>query len=52
MLTGEVIEGYKIIREDAGKATIKATIRIVPMYAVEKFDLTVELADSITINEE
>ena len=52
MLTGEGIEGYKIIREDAGKATIKATIRIVPMYAVEKFDLTVELADSITINEE
>lgn len=52
MLTGEGIEGYKVIREDAGKATIKATIRIVPMYAVEKFDLTVELADSITINEE
>ena len=52
MLTGEGIKGYKIIREDAGKTTIKATIRIVPMYAVEKFDLTVELADSITINEE
>lgn len=52
MLTGEGIEGYKIIREDAGKATIKATIRIVPVYAVEKFDLTVELADSITITEE
>ena len=55
MKTGEGIEGYKIIRETGDRITVKATIRIVPIGAVEKFDLTVELSDtleaSVTLSE-
>ena len=55
MKTGEGIDGYKIIRETGDRITIKATIKIVPIGAVEKFDLTVELSDtleaSVTISE-
>lgn len=51
MQTNEGIRGYTIIRQDGGRAKVKAIIRVVPIEAVEKFDLTVELADSIGVNE-
>ena len=51
MKTGEGIRGYKIIRQDGGRAKIKAVIRVVPIEAIEKFDLTVELADTIDVSE-
>jgi len=52
MKSGQGIRGYRIIREStSAKATLKAKIRIIPIEAVEDFDLTVELSDSIEVNE-
>ena len=52
MRTGQGIRGYKIIKEETNeKATLKATIKIIPIEAVEDFDLTVELNDSISVTE-
>lgn len=52
MRTGQGIRGYKIIRENTSqKAVLRATIKIVPIEAVEDFDLTVEMTDSIEVNE-
>ena len=52
MRTGQGIRGYKIIREQTSqKAVLKATIKIVPIEAVEDFDLSIEMADSIEIAE-
>lgn len=53
MKSGQGIKGYKIIKETTGKkATLKARVRIIPIEAVEDFDLTVELTDSIETGEE
>lgn len=52
MRTGQGIRGYKIIRENTSqKAVLRATIKIVPIEAVEDFDLTVEMTDSIEVTE-
>lgn len=46
------IVGYRWIREaTTERAKIKAILRIVPIEAVEDFDLTVELADSLEVAE-
>lgn len=46
------IAGYKWIKETTPeRAKLKATLRIIPMEAVEDFDLTLELADSLEITE-
>lgn len=48
MRSNQGILGYKIIKEKTlQKATLKARIRIIPIEAVEDFDLTVEMTDSI-----
>lgn len=48
MMTGNGIADYRLIKQKSSKkATFKAIIRIVPIEAVEDFDLTVELVDSI-----
>lgn len=50
MLRSNGIADYKLIRKKADKkATLKAIIRIVPIEAVEDFDLTIEISDSIEI---
>lgn len=47
-LTNEGIDGYKIYKLDPKeRAQIRALVRIVPIEAVEKFDLTVELTDNL-----
>lgn len=52
MKSEQGIRGYSLVQEKPkGKATLKARIRIVPIEAVEDFDLTVELTDSIEIAE-
>ena len=51
MQTNQGIRGYTIIRQNSEKAKVKAIIRVVPIEAVEKFDLTVELTDSIGVSE-
>ena len=52
MKSDQGIRGYRLIQEaTAQKATLKAIIRIIPIEAVEDFDITVELADSIEIGE-
>ncbi len=52
MKSGQGIRGYKIIKETAAqKATLKAIVKIIPIEAVEDFDLTVELSDSISVTE-
>ena len=46
------IAGYKWIREETDeKAKLKATLRIIPIEAVEDFDLTLELTDSLEVEE-
>lgn len=53
MKSGQGIRGYKITQETTNeKATLKARVRIIPIEAVEDFDLTVELTDSIETSEE
>lgn len=52
MQSGYGINGYKLIKEATNKkGTLKAKIRIIPVEAVEDFDLTIELADSLEIVE-
>lgn len=49
MKNGQGIEDYKITKNTTSeRATLNATIRIIPIEAVEYFDLTVELADSLS----
>ena len=41
------IQGYKIIRQTTDeRAKLKCKIKIIPIEAVEDFDLTVEINDS------
>lgn len=52
MKANQGIKGYQIIKLKTGKkALLVAKIKIVPIEAVEDFDLTVELADSIEVTE-
>ena len=52
MKSGQGIKGYKIVKEVvSGKAILKARVRIIPIEAVEDFDLTVEMTDSIEVSE-
>lgn len=47
-LTGNGIRGYRMIQLPSGvKARLKAVVRIVPIEAVEDFDLTLELTDTL-----
>lgn len=47
-LSGNGIKGYKLIKEATNKkGRLKARIKIVPIEAVEDFDLTLEMTDSI-----
>lgn len=53
MQTGNGIDGYKLIRvPTTKKATVVGKIRIIPIEAVEDFELTIELADSLEIETE
>lgn len=53
MKTNQGIKDYKMIKVDtAVKATLAAVISIIPIEAVEKFNLLVELVDSFTVTEE
>ena len=46
------IAGYRWFREKTNdRAKIAARLQIVPIQAVEDFDLTIELTDSLTVNE-
>lgn len=46
------IAGYRWIRQDSNeRAKLKAILRIIPIEAVEDFDLTLELADSLEVGE-
>ena len=53
MKADQGIQDYSIIKIEAGRAELKALVRIVPIEAVEDFDITVTLEDSIgtTISE-
>lgn len=52
MKSGQGIKGYKLIRKvNKKKATLTAAINIIPIEAVEDFDLTLNLTDSIEITE-
>jgi hypothetical protein len=52
MRTNQGIRGYKVVKETTDqKATLKAVVKIIPIEAVEDFDLTVELSDSIAVTE-
>lgn len=52
MTTGNGIRGYKIIRKTSTKkATIEAVIRIYPIEAVEDFEITIELLDAYSTDE-
>ena len=52
MVTNQGIKGYKVIKLDTKeKAKIKALVRIIPVEAVEKFELTLELSDTLEITE-
>jgi hypothetical protein len=47
-LSGGGIKGYKLMKEETGKrGRLKARVKIVPIEAVEDFDLTLELTDSL-----
>ncbi len=46
MKTGAGLSGYKIIKDTVTeKAKLKATIKLYPLYAVEDFEVTVEMLD-------
>jgi hypothetical protein len=48
MKADQGIRGYKISKiVDSPKATLKAKIRIVPIEAVEDFDISITLEDSL-----
>ena len=50
MVWGNGIADYRLIKKKSNKkSTLKAVIRIVPIEAVEDFDITVEMADSVEI---
>ncbi len=52
MKANQGIRGYQIIKLRTNKkALLVAKIKIVPIEAVEDFDLTVELSDSIEVTE-
>ena len=52
MKADQGIRGYRLIQQSTPKkAVLKAIIRIIPVEAIEDFDITVELADSIEIGE-
>ena len=52
MLSDQGIRGYQIVKLRTNKkAVLVARIKIIPIEAVEDFDLTVELADTIEVNE-
>lgn len=49
MKSGEGIEDYKFVRVKTDKkALLKAKVRIVPTYAVEDFDISLTLEDSVS----
>ena len=53
MKTGQGISGYKVIKLQATeRGQLTALIRIVPIEAIEEVDLTIELSDSLTVEEE
>ena len=53
MKTGQGISGYKIIKLQATeRGQVRALIRIVPIEAIEEVDLTSELSDTLTVEEE
>lgn len=53
MKTGQGISGYKVIKLQATeRGQLRALIRIVPIEALEEVDLTIELSDSLTVEEE
>ena len=46
LISGQGLSNYKIIKNPTDeKAKLKATIKIYPIYAVEDFDITIELRD-------
>lgn len=50
MQSSNGIKGYKLIKVNTDvKGQLKAKVRIIPIEAVESFDLTIELADSLDI---
>lgn len=52
MKSNQGIKGYQIVKiKTSKKAVLVAKIKIVPIEAVEDFDLTVELSDSIDVTE-
>ena len=52
MKANQGLKGYQIIKVKTNKkALLAARIKIVPIEAVEDFDLTVELTDSIEVTE-
>lgn len=53
MLSGQGINGYKLTRvKTEDRAKVVAKIRIIPIEAVEDFEITLELADSLEIETE
>lgn len=53
MKTGQGISGYKIIKLQATeRGQVRALIRIVPIEAIEEVDLTIELSDTLAVEEE
>lgn len=52
MKTGQGISGYKVIKLQATeRGQLRALIRIVPIDALEEVDLTIELSDTLTVEE-
>lgn len=52
MQTGDGILGYTFIRQKTdAKARLKARLNLIPVEAVEDFDLEVRLADDLTVSE-
>lgn len=52
-LSGSGIRGYKLLREPTEvKQRLKAVVKLTPIYAVEDFDLTLELTDTFETIEE
>jgi hypothetical protein len=46
LMSGQGLSDYKVIKNPTNeKAKLKATIKLYPIYAVEDFDITIELSD-------
>jgi phage tail sheath protein FI len=46
LMSGQGLSDYKIIKNPTNeKAKLKATIKLFPIYAVEEFEITIELSD-------